>query len=95
MVTLKVVGVVLVGISLLAQGLWWRQVRRAGGDTSVIVPVFTICIAMLIGVLPSLLWPTREPIQIAGSLVSILLTTVVMVVSIRRLSHWRRRAVPK
>ena len=93
--TLKIVAVVLVSISLLAQGLWWRQVRRASGDTSVVVPVFAISVAMLIGVLPGLLWPTREVVQIVGSAVSILVTTVAMVVSMRRIITWRRRAVVK
>jgi len=93
--TLKIVAVVLVSISLLVQGLWWRQVRRAGGDMSVIVPVFAISVAMLIGVLPGLLWPTRETVQIVGSAVSILVTTVAMVVSMRRIITWHRRAVAK
>jgi hypothetical protein len=73
----------------------WRQLRRDGGDTSVLVPMFTICISMLIGVLPGLLWAGNEPLQIAGSVVSIVLTSIAMVISMRRILDWRRREAAK
>jgi hypothetical protein len=95
MTTLKIVAVVLVGISLVAQGWMWRQLRRDGGDTSVLVPMFTVCVSMLIGVLPRLLWPSHESVQIAGSVVSIVLTSIAMVLSMRRVLDWRRRATAK
>jgi hypothetical protein len=95
MTTLKIVAVVLVGISLLAQGWMWRQLRRDGGDTSALVPLFTLCISMLIGVLPGLLWPGNEPVQIGGSVVSMALTSVALVLSMRRILDWRRREAAK
>ena len=95
MTTLKIVAVVLVGISLLAQGWMWRQLRRDGGDTSALVPLFTVCISMLIGVLPGLIWPANEQIQIVASVVSIVLSAGAMVLSMRRILDWRRREAAK
>jgi len=95
MTTLKIVAVVLVGISLLAQGWMWRQLRRDGGDASALALNFTISISILIGVLPGLLWPGNEPVQIAGSVVSIVLSAGAMVLSMRRILDWRRREAAK
>jgi hypothetical protein len=73
----------------------WRQLRRDGGDTSVLVPLFVVCISMLIGVMPGLIWPANEQIQIVGSVMSIVLTVIAMVLSMRRILDWRRRATAK
>ena len=47
--------------------------------------------AMLIGILPRLFWPAAESIHIAGSIASLIVTTVVIVMQIRRIVIQVRR----
>jgi hypothetical protein len=85
MIGLKLLAVILMGISLLAQGWLWRRTCRGYGDTTALVPLFVITLSMLIGILPGLLWPTNEQVQVAGSVVSIVVTITVMGTVLRRL----------
>ena len=83
--------------------LWVRYRARPGsGDAMVMtsdrravvssMPVVALLsAAMLIGILPRLFWPAAEGIHIAGSIASLIVTTVVSVMQIRRIVIQIRR----
>ena len=84
--------------------LWvWYRARPGSGDAMVMtsqmdgllvsgMPVVALLsAAMLIGILPRLFWPAAESIHIAGSIASLIVTTVVIVMQIRRIVIQIRR----
>ena len=74
---------IVVGCNLVLC-LWvWYRAPRGSGDT--IMPVIALLMAaMLTGNLPRLFWPAAEGIHIAGSIASMIVTTVAVVMLIRR-----------
>ena len=68
--------------------LWLLYRARPGsGDAMVLPSVALLSASMLVGILPRLLWPDLKGLQHAGTIVSIIVTTVLLTMQIR---HWRR-----
>jgi hypothetical protein len=75
--------------------LWvWHRARPGSGDAMVMPVVALLSAAMLIGILPRLFWPAAEGIHIAGSIASMIVTTVVLVMQIRRRRSLHRGTRP-
>ncbi len=68
--------------------LWLLYRARPGsGDAMVLPSVALLSASMLVGILPRLLWPDLKGLQHAGTIVSIIVPTVLLTMQIR---HWRR-----
>lgn len=78
-------GLAIVAGCNLALCLWvWYRARRGSGDAMVMPVIVLLSAAMLIGILPRLFWPATEGIHIAGSIASMIVTTVAVVRLFRR-----------
>jgi len=65
--------------------LWvWYRARPESGDAMVVPTIALLSAAMLVGILPRVFWPAAEGIHIAGSIASLVVTTVVLIMQIRR-----------
>ena len=74
-----------VGANLaLSVGLWIRA-RPDSGDRWALPPVMLVSIAMLIGILPKVVLPDAQGLQIAASIASIVLASVATIISVRRI----------
>ena len=72
--------------------LWvWYWARPASGAVKAMPVVSLLTVAMLLGILPKVLWPAAEDIHIAGSIASLIVTTGVSVLQIRRIVREIRR----
>jgi len=75
--------------------LWlWHRAKPGSGDAMAGSIVVLLSASMLLGILPRLFWPAAEGLQIAGSIASILVVTVLVIVQIRRRRRLRRAAPP-
>ena len=94
----SVAGNIQAGLSIVIGGnlvlcLWlWYRARPGSGDAMVMPVIALLSAAMLVGILPRVFWPAAEGIHIAGSIASIIVTTVVLIMQIRRLRSHRRGA---
>jgi FtsH-binding integral membrane protein len=69
--------------------LWlWHRAQPGSGDATVLPFVALLSSSMLLGILPRVFWPTAERLHIAGSIASLVVTTVLVIMQFRR---WRRR----
>ena len=76
--------------------LWgWYRARPGSGDAMVAPVIALLSAAMLVGILPRVFWPAAEGIHIAGSIVSMIVTTVALIMQIRRRRSRRRGAGPE
>jgi hypothetical protein len=86
----------LAGAAILLAGnlllfVWlWRRARPGSGDAMVLPLVGVSSGGMLLGILPRLFWPAAEDIQIAGSIASVLVVTVLLVIQVRNRRKFRR-----
>ena len=79
-----VLAIVLGGNLILCLCLWYWA-RPASGAVKA-MPLFALLtVAMLLGILPKLVWPAAEGLHMAGSIASMILTTGVIVMQIRRI----------
>jgi len=85
--------IVIGGNLILCLWVWYRA--RPGSGDAIVMPVITLLsAAMLVGILPRVFWPAAEGIHIAGSIASLIVTTVVLIMQIRRRRSLRRGAGP-
>lgn len=71
---------------LLSLWVWWRA-KPGSGDAKVAPMLILLSAAMLVGVLPRVLWPSREGVQMAGSIAS---AVVVVFAAIRQSLRTRK-----
>jgi hypothetical protein len=90
MIILVWIGLALASISgILFLVAWWRA--RPGSGDAVFAPSGLVQTgAILVGILPQLITPNFEPLQITGSMVSIVLTVVAFIMFRRRLRAIKR-----
>ena len=79
---------IVIGANLvLCLWVWYRA--RPGSGAARAMPVISLLMAaMLLGKLPRVFWPAAEGIHLAGSIASIIVTTVVSIMQIRRIWRW-------
>jgi hypothetical protein len=70
----------------------WYRARPGSGDAMVLPGLVVLSVAMLVGLVPRLLWPGHDRIQIGGSVVSVALTSIVVVTTVRRNRQLRTKA---
>jgi hypothetical protein len=87
---LYVVAAVLAGSGLILMTWAWHRALPRSGDAIFLPPQLLLSVAILLGVLPRLFWPKADDVQISGSIASIILATVSVVMSIRRMRRVRR-----
>jgi hypothetical protein len=76
---------------LLCLWLWYRA-RPGSGDAIVLPSVALMSASMLVGILPRLLWPDLKGLQLAGTIVSAIVVTVLLTIQIRHRLRLRRNA---
>ena len=81
---------IVIGANLLLCLWLWRRAQPGSGDAVVLPAVAGLSASMLVGILPRLFWPAAKGLQIAGSIASLLLVTVLLVTQIRRRRRVRR-----
>jgi hypothetical protein len=75
--------------------LWlWYRARPGSGDAMVMPVVALVSASMLCFILPRVFWPAAKGVQIAGSIVSITVPMVLLIMQIRRRRSLRRGARP-
>jgi hypothetical protein len=85
--------IVIGGNLILCLWVWYRA-RPGSGDAMLIPTISLLSAAMLVGILPRVFWPAAEGIHIAGSIASLVVPTVVLIMQIRRRRIRRRGAGP-
>ena len=89
-----VLAIVIGGNLVLCLWVWYRA-RPASGAVKAMPVIALLMVAMLVGILPKLFWPAAEGIHMAGSIASLIVTTGVIVMQIRRIViQIRRRRNP-
>jgi heme A synthase len=81
---------IFLGANILFMSWLWYRARPESGDRLVLPTMILMSVAMLIGILPIVLWPHWEAVQITGSIASVLLTGVVLIASLRRTRRLRQ-----
>ena len=77
------IAIVMGGNLLLFCWLWYRA--RPGSGDAIFTPAGALLSAsMLAGTLPGLFWPADSGIRIAGSVASVALTAVAVIIGLRR-----------
>ena len=82
---------VVIGGNLVLCLSVWHWARSGSGAVKAMPVIALLMVAMLVGILPRLFWPAAESIHIAGSIASLIVTTVVIVMQIRRIVIQIRR----
>ena len=89
------IGLAIVIACNLVVCLWvWYRARPGSGDAMAMPVVAAVSASMLVGILPRVFWPAARDIHIAGSIISTTVTTILLVVQIRRLRSRRQGARP-
>ena len=83
--------IVIGGNLLFCVWLWYRA-QPGSGDSMVLPTIALLSASMLLGILPRLFWPAAERLHVAGSIASIIVPTVLVVMQIRRRRRLRRTA---
>jgi hypothetical protein len=74
----------LIGANLMfSSWVWWRA-TPGSGDAKVMPTVMLISAAMLIGILPRVLWPSNDVSHAVGSIASALIVTFLAFLQIRK-----------
>jgi len=88
------IAIVMGGNLLLFCWLWYRA--RPGTGDAIFSPAGALLSAsMLVGTLPRLFWPTDSGIRIAGSVASVVLTAVAVIIGLRRKRNLRLSGRPR
>jgi hypothetical protein len=82
---------VFFGANLLVMVWVWARARPDSGDRLVLPGVMLCQIPFLVGILPKVFWPESHPIQIAGSIASIILAIPACVTGLRMVRRNLRR----
>ena len=77
--------------NLLVMVWVWARARPDSGDRLLLPGVMLCQMPFLVGILPKAFWPDSHPIQIAGSIASIILAIPVMVIGLRNIRKNLRR----
>lgn len=77
--------------NLLVMVWVWARARPDSGDRLLLPGVMLCQKPFLVGILPKAFWPDSHPIQIAGSIASIILAIPVMVIGLRNIRKNLRR----
>lgn len=85
---------ILFGSNLLFCLWLWYRAEPGSGDAMVAPTLVLLSASMLLGILPRVLWPTVERLHIAGSVVSVVVPTVLVIMQIRRRRKQGRGARP-
>jgi len=81
---------IAIGCNLLL-GFWlWYRARPGSGDAMVVPVISLLSASMLVGILPRVFWPADEGIRVAGSIASVIATTAVVIIQLRRHRQLRR-----
>jgi hypothetical protein len=86
------------GLAILFGGnlvicLWlWARAQPGSGDAMVLPTLVLLSASMLLGILPRLFWPAAGRLHIAGSVASLIVPTVLVILQIRRRRSLRRGA---
>ena len=81
---------IVIGSNLLLCVWLWYRARPGSGD-AIFAPVIALLSAsMLVGILPRVFWPADEGIRLVGSIASIIATTAVVIMLLRRSRQLRR-----
>jgi hypothetical protein len=83
---------VLAGANLLFSAWVWRRAKSGSGDAMVLPTVMLVLVAMLIGILPRLIWPATDSVHVAGSIASAAIVTVIAVLQLRQRRRRRDQA---
>jgi hypothetical protein len=83
---------IVIGCNLLLCLWLWYRARSGSGDAMFAPVIALLSAAMLVGILPRVLWPANEGVHIAGSIASIIATTAVVIIQLRLLRRFRRGA---
>jgi hypothetical protein len=89
-VTILAVAAFLIGGNLIFTSWLWSRTRSGSAESQFLPLGILLQMSMLTGIVPRL-WPANENVQIAASLVSIVITTVV-VIAVMRTSRRLRAA---
>jgi magnesium-transporting ATPase (P-type) len=82
---------ILIGANLVLCLLVWYLARPASGAVKAMPFIALLMVAMLLDILPRLVWPAAEGIHRAGSSARMILTTGVIVTQIGRIVIQIRR----
>jgi hypothetical protein len=85
--------IVIGGNLLFCLWLWYRA-QPGSGDAMVLPTLVVVSASMLLGILPRLFWPAAKGLQITGSIASIAVPTVLVIMQVRRRRRLRRAARP-
>ena len=75
---------------LLCLWLWYRS-RPGSGEAMIAPDMALLSASMLVGILPQVVWPADEGIRIVASVASIIGSTAVLIIQLRRRRGLRRR----
>jgi hypothetical protein len=81
---------IVIGCNLVLQLWLWYRARPGSGDATAAPGFALLSAAMLVGILPRVLWPEDETVRISGSVASMLATTAAVVIQLRHLRRIRR-----
>jgi hypothetical protein len=76
---LQAVAAVLIGVNLASMTWMLRRARPASGDFSALPPLVLLSTSMLVGLVPRLLWPDHDGLEIGTAIASIVMTIVAVV----------------
>ena len=77
----------------LVMCLWlWARAEPGSGDAMVLPTLVLLSASMLLGILPRLFWPAAERLHLAGSVASVIVPTVLVIMQIHRRRSLRRGA---
>ena len=74
---------ILASVNLLFLTWFWSRARPGSSEALFFPGMILLSVAMLINVVPSLLWPTREALAMGASAVCIILTAIAIVLVLR------------
>ena len=82
--TIQAAVAILISGNLLFMTWLWRRARPGSGDAVALPSLILLSVSMLIGLIPRLVWPAYEELQITASAVSVVFTTFVVIAMFRR-----------
>ena len=85
---------IVIGSNLLFCLWLWYRAKPGSGDAMVLPSLALLMASMLLGILPHLFWPDAKDVQIAGSVASIVVPIVSVIMWIRHRRSLRRAERP-
>jgi len=83
--------VIVISCNLVFTAWLWYRARSESDKLRSLPMLLVLSIAMLVGILPRVLWPEAERVKIGGSIASIVLSIVAMILSVWGLASAARR----